>query len=78
MNALSFHVIWGIPLGRKRTLATFSNFRIFVENEKTLGLKIMIFENRLPKGILTQNMSKVPQWLLSRDSQCSQAGALEV
>jgi len=51
MNASSFRVIWGIPLGGKRTLTTFSNFRIFFENEITLGLKIMIFENSLPKGI---------------------------
>ena len=61
MNSSSFRVIWMHSLGRKRTLAAFSNFRIFFENEKTLGLKIMIFENSSPKGILRQNMSNMPK-----------------
>jgi len=76
-NASSFRVIWGIPLGGKRALTSFSNFRIFFENKKTLELKIMIFENSSPKGILWQNMSNVPKWSMSQDSQCSQAGALK-
>jgi len=50
-----------MPLGGKRTLTAFSNFRIFFENEKALELKIMIFENSSPKGILRQNMSNVPK-----------------
>jgi len=60
-NASSFRVIWGIPLGGKRTLTAFSYFRIFFKNKKALELKIMIFENNSPKGILRQNMSNVPK-----------------
>jgi len=75
--ASSFRVIWGIPMDGKRTLTAFSNFRIFVKNRKALEPKIMIFENSSPKGILWQNMSNVPKWSLSQDSQCSQAGALK-
>jgi len=58
-NTSSFRVIWGIPLGGKRTLTAFSNFRIFFENKKALELKIMIFENSSPNGILMQHMSNV-------------------
>jgi len=61
MSASSFCVIWAVPLGGKRTLTAFSNFRIFFENKKALELKIMIFENSSPKGILRQNMSNVPK-----------------
>jgi len=51
----------GIPLGGKRTVTAFSNFRIFFKNKEALELKIMIFENSSPKNILRQNMSNVPK-----------------
>ena len=57
-------------------MTTFSNFRKFFKNKKALELKIIIFENSSPKGILRQIMNDVPKWLLLQDSQCSQAGAL--
>jgi len=60
-NASSFRVIWGIYFGGKHTLTAFSNFRIFFKNKKALELKIMIFENSSPKGILRQNISNVPK-----------------
>ena len=58
-------------------MTAFSNFRKFFENKKALELKIIIFENSSPKGILRQIINDVPKWSLSQDSQCSQAGALK-
>jgi len=76
---LRLSVLFGaFHLGGKRTLTSFSNFRIFFENKKkTLKRKIMSFENSSPKGILRRIMTNVPKNSLSQDSQCSQAGALK-
>ena len=62
MNASSFRVIWGIPLGGKLTLTALSYFsNFFQKKKKALELKTMIFENSSPQGILRQNMSNVPK-----------------
>ena len=58
---ITFPCYLGIPLSGKPTLTACSKLRFFVENKKALVLKIMIFKNSSPRGIMRQIMNNVPK-----------------
>ena len=56
-----FSCYLGHSTGRKTHFDRIFILSNFFQNQKALELKIMIFENNSPKGILRQNMSNAPK-----------------
>jgi len=63
---------------KNSTSTTLLNFPNLKKNEKALELFIMLFENRLPKGIIWQSLRHLSKGSLTGDSRFYQAFTLKI